>query len=63
MSDFNISKVRVIVDLVTEQLKDADEYRFACDLTVTERVFLEKHFNVIEIEDYVTTKLYKLTKR
>ena len=63
MSKFDIKKVTVIVDLVTEQLKKVDEYRFACELTVTEKVFLEKHFNVTEISDFGDKKLYKLTKK
>ena len=63
MSKLDINKINLILDLTKKHLKDNDEYRFACNLNTIEKVFIEKYYNVKEVDDYGDKKLYKLTSK
>ena len=63
MREFDLNKVSAILEIVKEALDKQDEYRFASDLIESELVFLKKHVDVEEIEDFGTITLYKLTSK
>ena len=63
MGTIDMNKVNLIMTMTDEHLKKHDEYRFACNLTESEKVFLEKRYNIEEAGDFSVSKLYKLTKK